>query len=100
MHNEPLAMLIYGILHRMPIDAWLHCTRYATRLRSDLLSLRIPNAKGDTLLTLAARHGNADAAAALLKAGSSVYGTALTGALYIACLQGHVEIALSVLYFM
>ena len=63
MPPSELAALFSAIEQRAPID-WLQDAH------RDLLSMRSENVKGDTALTFAARHGNADAAAALLQAGA------------------------------
>ena len=57
------------------------------------LDARLNTDTQDTLLTWAARHGQAEAVRLLLEAGASVGATTGTGraALFIACLEGHVE---------
>ena len=58
------------------------------------LNARLDTDKQDTLLTWAARHGQAEAVRLLLEAGASVGATNGTGraALFTACQKGHLEI--------
>merc|ERR1719424_107143 len=59
------------------------------------LDARLGTDTQDTLLTWAARHGQAEAVRLLLEAGASVGATTGGGAsaLYIACQNGHLDVA-------
>ena len=87
-----LADLAWGDL------AWLRAFLSGRRTRGTSLAAqldaRLDTERQDTLLTWAARHGQAEAARLLLEAGASVGATDGGGrsALLVACAMGHLEI--------
>ena len=73
--------------------ASLHAHLSGRRTRGSL-NARLDTEKQDTLLTWAARHGQAEAVRLLLEAGASVGATSSDGAsaLLLACAGGYLEI--------